>query len=58
MFFAFFDAGVGLGGLASGVLARLAGPPGALTGAALAVVCAAPIALSERGGKPLRPLVD
>ena len=44
MFFAFFDAGVGLGGPAAGLLARLAGPAGALAGAAVAVALAAGVA--------------
>jgi predicted MFS family arabinose efflux permease len=57
-FFAFFDAGVGLGGPVAGLLARVAGPPGALVAAAAAVACAAPLALLWRGRKPLPPLVD
>jgi predicted MFS family arabinose efflux permease len=44
VFFAFFDAGVGLGGPAAGLLARLAGPAGALAGAAVAVALAAGVA--------------
>jgi MFS family permease len=58
LFFACFDAGVGLGGPLSGALARLGGPPGALAGAAIAVACAAPLVLVRRGIQPLRPLVD
>lgn len=45
LFFSWFDAGVGLGGPAAGVLAQLGGPTGALVGAAVAVACTAPIAL-------------
>jgi predicted MFS family arabinose efflux permease len=45
LFFSWFDAGVGLGGPAAGVLAQLGGPTGALLGAAIAVACTAPIAL-------------
>lgn len=37
LFFAWFDAGVGLGGPAVGALAAVAGPPAALVGAAVAV---------------------
>jgi Major Facilitator Superfamily len=44
MFFAWFDAGVGLGGPAAGFLAHLGGPSGALLGAAAAVLTAALIA--------------
>jgi predicted MFS family arabinose efflux permease len=44
LFFAWFDAGVGLGGPAVGLLAGAAGPGGALAGAAAAVACAAPLA--------------
>jgi predicted MFS family arabinose efflux permease len=58
LFFACFDAGVGLGGLGAGVLARAGGPRGALGGAALAVAIAGPIALVQRRVEPLRPLVD
>src|SRR5213079_1040692 len=43
LFFAWFDAGVGLGGPAVGLFAGAAGPGGALAGAALAVACAAPV---------------
>jgi hypothetical protein len=45
LFFAWFDAGVGLGGPVSGLLAHLAGPSGALAGAAVAVAATAPVAL-------------
>jgi predicted MFS family arabinose efflux permease len=45
LFFSWFDAGVGLGGPAAGVLAQLGGPTGALVGAAVAVASTAPIAL-------------
>jgi hypothetical protein len=45
LFFCWFDAGVGLGGPAAGVMAQLGGPTGALVGAAVAVACTAPIAL-------------
>jgi MFS family permease len=49
LFFSWFDAGVGLGGPAAGVLAQLGGPTGALVGAAIAVACTAPIALVSTG---------
>jgi predicted MFS family arabinose efflux permease len=44
LFFAWFDAGVGLGGPAVGVLAGATGPGGGLAGAAVAVALAAPVA--------------
>jgi hypothetical protein len=47
-FFAYFDAGVGLGGPAAGVAARAADPTGALFAAAVAVLATAPIALLRR----------
>jgi predicted MFS family arabinose efflux permease len=47
LFFAWFDAGVGLGGPAVGLLAGAAGPGGGLVGAAAAVACAAPVAYSS-----------
>jgi MFS family permease len=47
-FFAYFDAGVGLGGPAVGVAARAADPTGALFAAAIAVLVTAPIALLRR----------
>ena len=48
-FFAYFDAGVGLGGPVVGLAARAADPSGALIAAAGAVLAAAPIALVRRG---------
>jgi predicted MFS family arabinose efflux permease len=48
-FFAYFDAGVGLGGPAVGVAARTADPTGALFAAAAAVLATAPVALLGRG---------
>jgi hypothetical protein len=47
LFFAWFDAGVGLGGPTVGLLAGAAGPGGGLVGAAAAVACAAPVAYSS-----------
>lgn len=47
-FFAYFDAGVGLGGPAVGVAARAADPSGALVAAAAAVLFAVPVALLRR----------
>jgi MFS family permease len=47
-FFAYFDAGVGLGGPVVGVAARAADPTGALFAAAVAVLVTAPIALLSR----------
>jgi MFS family permease len=47
-FFAYFDAGVGLGGPAVGIAARAADPTGALVAAAVAVVATAPVALLGR----------
>ena len=47
-FFAYFDAGVGLGGPAVGVAARAADPTGALFAAAAAVLVTAPVALLRR----------
>ena len=49
LFFSWFDAGVGVGGLTAGVLAQVGGPTGALAGAAAAVACTAPIALLGSG---------
>jgi len=49
LFFSWFDAGVGLGGPAAGVLAQVGGPTGALIGAAVAVAWTAPIALLSTG---------
>ena len=51
-FFAYFDAGVGLGGPAAGLAARAADPTGALFAAAVAVLAAAPVALVQ-GSKRL-----
>jgi MFS family permease len=47
-FFAYFDAGVGLGGPAVGLVARAADPTGALFAAGVAVLATAPIALLRR----------
>jgi MFS family permease len=47
-FFAYFDAGVGLGGPAVGLAARAADPTGALFAAAAAVMATAPVALLGR----------
>jgi MFS family permease len=47
-FFAYFDAGVGLGGPAVGVAARAADPTGSLVATAVAVLAAAPVALLRR----------
>jgi MFS family permease len=47
-FFAYFDAGVGLGGPAVGLAARVADPTGALLAAAGAVLATAPVALLRR----------
>jgi hypothetical protein len=44
-FFAYFDAGVGLGGPAVGLAARAADPTGALFAASVAVLATAPAAL-------------
>jgi MFS family permease len=49
-FFAYFDAGVGLGGPAVGLAARAADPSGALFAAAVAVVATVPVALLSRAG--------
>jgi predicted MFS family arabinose efflux permease len=58
LFFSFFDAGVGLGGPAAGLLARATSASGTLAGAAAAVALAAPIALVSHLLEPSRPLVD
>jgi MFS family permease len=58
LFFSWFDAGVGLGGPAAGVLAQLGGPTGALLGAAAAVVCTAPIVLLHTVRLRAGPLVN
>ncbi len=47
-FFAYFDAGVGLGGPVVGLAAHAADPTGALLAAAGAVLAAAPVALLRR----------
>jgi MFS family permease len=47
-FFAYFDAGVGLGGPAVGLAARAADPMGALLAAAVAVLATGPVALLGR----------
>ena len=47
-FFAYFDAGVGLGGPVVGLAAHAADPAGALLAAAGAVLAAAPVALLRR----------
>jgi predicted MFS family arabinose efflux permease len=47
-FFAYFDAGVGLGGPAVGLAARAADPTGGLFAAAGAVLATAPVALAGR----------
>jgi hypothetical protein len=57
-FFAWFDAGVGLGGPAAGLLAHLGGPSGALLGAAAAVAVAAPIAVISTVRPEADPLVN
>jgi hypothetical protein len=51
LFFAWFDAGVGLGGPAAGLLAGLNGPSGALLGAAIAVAGAVPVGSSRASGR-------
>jgi hypothetical protein len=58
LFFSWFDAGVGLGGPAAGVLASLGGPTGALVGAAIAVAYTAPIALLRTGSRAAGSLVN
>jgi MFS family permease len=57
-FFAWFDAGVGLGGPAAGLLAHLGGPTSALVGAAVAVACAGPIAAFSHIRPDAGPLVN
>ena len=49
LFFAYFDAGVGLGGPLVGLVARMAGAPVALLVAGTAVAIAAPVALLATG---------
>jgi predicted MFS family arabinose efflux permease len=58
MFFAWFDAGVGLGGPAAGLAAHLGGPAGALAMAATVVVLTVPTALVETGRSDAEPLVN
>ena len=58
LFFSWFDAGVGVGGPAAGVLAHLGGPSGALLGAAVAVACTAPITLISTVRPDAGPLVN
>ena len=58
LFFSWFDAGVGLGGPAAGLLAHLGGPSGALLGAAIAVACTAPVALLSTIRPDAEPLVN
>jgi MFS family permease len=53
-FFAYFDAGVGVGGPAVGLAARAADPSGALFAAAGAVLATAPVALLGRSGALVR----
>jgi hypothetical protein len=57
-FFAWFDAGVGLGGPAAGLLAHLGGPSGALLGAAAAVALAGPVAVASTVRTDVGPLVN
>ena len=47
-FFAYFDAGVGLGGPAVGLAARVADPTGAMLAAAGAVLATVPVAVLRR----------
>ena len=58
MFFAWFDAGVGLGGAATGLAAHLGGPAGALAGAAVAVLLTVPTALASTIRLRALPLVN
>jgi len=53
-FFAYFDAGVGLGGPIVGLAAHAADPAGALLAAAGAVLAAAPVALLRRSARHAR----
>jgi MFS family permease len=53
-FFAYFDAGVGLGGPIVGVAARAADPTGGLFAAAGAVLATAPVALLARAKRQTR----
>jgi predicted MFS family arabinose efflux permease len=52
LFFAFFDAGVGLGGPLAGGVARVTTPQGALAAAALAVLCAGALGAAARSSWP------
>lgn len=56
-FFAYFDAGVGLGGPAVGLAARAADPTGGLLAAAGAVLATAPVVLLARA-RPLTKLLS
>ena len=58
LFFAWFDAGVGVGGPAAGFLAHLGGPSGALLGAAVAVAATAWIARVSTVRPDACPLVN
>jgi MFS family permease len=58
MFFAWFDAGVGLGGPAAGLAAHLGGPTGALAMAAGAVILTVPVALISTIRPDAWPLVN
>jgi predicted MFS family arabinose efflux permease len=53
-FFAYFDAGVGLGGPAVGLAAHAADPTGGLFAAAAAVLMTAPVALLRRANQQTR----
>ncbi|HUA04560.1 MAG TPA: MFS transporter [Solirubrobacteraceae bacterium] len=53
-FFAYFDAGVGIGGPVVGLAARAADPTGGLFAAAGAVLATAPVALLARARPPAR----
>lgn len=53
-FFAYFDAGVGLGGPIIGFAARAADPTGGLIAAAAAVLATAPVALLTRSRMRMR----
>ncbi len=51
LFFAWFDAGVGLGGPAVGIVASLTSPSGALIAAAIAVAAAAGLGVAAGGSR-------
>ena len=55
LFFAFFDAGVGAGGLVTGGVARATSPAGALAAAGVAVVAAGLLQLRRPALAPSRP---